>query len=267
MRRAAGSLAAGLAAVTLAAGAWEVVPTGDGGPRVAASPVSTRAPRFPDTRSPVPPASEAASAPAAAPTSPAGGRVPALLVPGWFNGADAMEPLRDRLLAAGWEPEDVVAFGFDDPVASNRVHARELARAVVELKERTGAPRVDVVAHSMGGLALRYYLWNGGDEDVRRAVFLATPHRGTVSAFLAWGGGAEEMRPGSPFLVAITRAPVLPPGVEALTVRTPLDLHVLPAESATLPGVPDVEVCCPTHEGMLDDDETFEAVRRFLDGG
>ena len=266
MRRAAGALAAGLAAVTVAAGVWDVVSTEDGGARVAVSAVSSRLSRSPEPRPASPPA-ETVPAPAAVPGSAMAERVPVLLVPGWFNGAEEMEPLRDRLVAAGWGPEDVVAFGFDDPLGSNREHARELARAVVELKERSGAPRVDVVAHSMGGLALRYFLWNGGDEDVRRAVFLATPHRGTVSAFLAWGGGAEEMRPGSPFLVAITRAPVLPPGVEALTVRTPLDLHVLPAESATLPGVPDVEVCCPTHEGMLDDDETFEAVRRFLDEG
>lgn len=193
-------------------------------------------------------------------------RVPVLLLPGWFNEREAMVPLRDRLVDAGWDSAAVLALGFDDPVGSNREHAREIARAVLGLREATGAARVDVVAHSMGGLALRYYLWNGGAHHVRRAVFLATPHRGTMTSFLAWGDGAEEMRPGSPFLVSITRAPVLPPEVRALTVRTPLDLHVVPAESATLPGVPDAEVCCPTHEGMLDDDETFETVRRFLDG-
>lgn len=213
------------------------------------------------------PASPMATGPGTARPSAARASVPVLLVPGWFNEADAMEPLRRRFLAAGRDSAAVVALGFEDPVGSNRAHAREIARAVLALQERTGAARVDVVAHSMGGLAVRYYLWNGGAEDVRRVVFLATPQRGTLTSFLAWGDGAEEMRPGSPFLVSITRAPILPPEVTALTVRTPLDLHVLPPESATLPGVPDVEVCCPTHEGMLDDDETFEAVRRFLDGG
>lgn len=225
----------------------------------------------PSTKALVAFAAVALAAPLAREVSPAApcpaARAPVLLVPGWFNEGKSMEPLRRRLLASGWAEQCVVALGFEDPVGSNRAHARELARAVVALKERTGARRVDVVAHSMGGLALRYYLWNGGAEHVRRAVFLATPHRGTMSAFLAWGEGAEEMRPGSAFLVSITRAPVLPPRLRALTVRTPLDLHVLPAESARLPGVADVEVCCPTHEGMLDDDETFEAVRRFLEGG
>ncbi|MBW3534042.1 MAG: alpha/beta fold hydrolase [Gemmatimonadetes bacterium] len=214
----------------------------------------------------LPPAMRAWVASDGEPSRPSG-PVPVVLLPGWFNRGEDMEPLRARFLESGWDSASVVALDFEDPVGSNRTHARELARAVLDLQERTGAPRVDVVAHSMGGLALRYYLWNGGAAAVRRVVFMATPHRGTVTSFLAWGEGAAEMRPGSAFLVGITRAPLLPPAVEALTVRTPLDLHVLPPESATLPGIPDVEVCCPTHEGMLDDDETFQAVRGFLGEG
>ncbi len=189
---------------------------------------------------------------------------PVLLVPGWLEDAAAVAPLRRRLLAAGWDSAAVLAVDFADPVGSNESHARAIAEAVDTLRARTGAARVDVVAHSMGGLALRYYLWNGGASAVRRAVFLATPQRGTVAAYLAWGKGAEEMEPGSPFLLGITRAPSLPEGVEGLTVHTPLDLHVIPPGSATLPGVPDLEVCCPTHDGMLDDDDTFDAIRGFL---
>jgi hypothetical protein len=54
--------------------------------------------------------------------------------------------------------------------------------------------------------------------------------------------------------------------VRAITIRTPLDLHVLPAENATLPGLPNLTVCCPSHAGLLDDDETFELIERFLKG-
>ena len=190
--------------------------------------------------------------------------VPVLLVPGWGDREEHLAELRARFTAAAWDDEHVLALSFEDPVGSNRDHAREIAEAVLRLKARTGAEEVDVVAHSMGGLATRYYLLNGGAVHVRKAVFLATPHRGTISAHFAWGEGAREMEPQSPFLLGLLRAQPIPDGVRAITIRTPLDLHVVPPESATLPGVPGLEVCCPTHAGLLEDEATFELIERFL---
>jgi hypothetical protein len=73
------------------------------------------------------------------------------------------------------------------------------------------------------------------------------------------------MLPESDFLEALNEGPALPPGVDALTIRTPVDTHIFPAESATLPGVPDRTVCCPTHAGMLHDEEVFQMVSDFLE--
>ena len=153
---------------------------------------------------------------------------------------------------------------FEDPEGSNLRHAEELALVVARLTKRMDVARVDIVAHSMGGLAVRRYLLDGGASSVRKVVFLATPHRGTLAAKVAWGDGAREMEPGSRFLLDLIRAQPVPAEVRAITIRTPMDLHILPGESATLPGVPDVEVCCPAHTGLLDDDETFRAIQRFL---
>jgi hypothetical protein len=72
------------------------------------------------------------------------------------------------------------------------------------------------------------------------------------------------MMPNSLFLEALNAQPALPAGVEAMTVRTQIDTHVVPGESATLPGVPDHVVCCPTHPGMLENEEVFLIVRDFL---
>lgn len=193
----------------------------------------------------------------------AGPRLPVLLVPGWGDGPGNLEPLRRRFLEAGWSPDRVEVVDFEDPVGSNRAHAREIAAAVVEVLRRTGADRVDVVAHSMGGLGLRYHLL-GGDSRVRRVVFLGTPHRGTVTAFLAWGEGGREMEPGSDFLLHLNGELFPLRDVSVLTVRTPIDLRILPNESAVLPGAVNREICCPTHEGLLDDEETFDVMRRFL---
>lgn len=203
------------------------------------------------------------------PPRPGGpGDVPVLLVPGWFDTARVLAPLRIRLIAAGWPDGHVRAITFDDPTGSNGRHAGEIARAVDSLLARTGARRVDIVAHSMGGLATREYLRKlGGAERVRRVVLLATPNEGTYTAYLAFGGGRDEMIPGSAFLDSLNAGPAVPPGVEAITVRTALDTRVLPPESARLRGVRDVEVCCPTHEGLLRDMEVFRIVRRFLSEG
>jgi len=192
--------------------------------------------------------------------------VPVLLVPGWFDTADDVAVLGGRLRAAGWPADHVVAVTFTHPTGSNRDHAREIARAVDSLLARTGSERVDVIAHSMGGLATRLYL-REHPGTVRRVVFLATPHRGTWAAYFAFGEGRAEMLPGSDFLRELNSGLPVPPGVEAFTVRTLLETHILPGESATLPGVPGWTVCCDTHWSLKRDPAVFEVVRSFLRHG
>lgn len=211
-----------------------------------------------------------ATAPSAATTPvapmPGPGDVPVLLVPGWLDTGRDLAAMRIRLLGAGWPGEYVETITFAEPTGSNREHAEELARAIDDLLTVTGADSVDIVAHSMGGLATRWYLRTQDEAPVRRVVFIGSPHRGTLSAHLAWGGGREEMMPGSPFLDSLNARKPVPDGVEAITIRTVVDTHVVPGESASLPGIPDHELCCPTHAGLMRDDEVFRIVLEFLEG-
>jgi len=190
---------------------------------------------------------------------------PVLLVPGWLRGSRELTPLAERLRRDGWPEDWILALDFEDPVGSNLEHAREIERAIAELQALTGMRRVDVIAHSMGGLALWALLQQKGDVlPIRRVVFLGSPLQGTLTAYLAWGKGGEEMRPGSEFLKNLEAGPNPNEWVEALTIRTPLDLHVVPSEGGTLPGVGDRVVCCPTHQGLQDHEETFRLARDFL---
>lgn len=202
---------------------------------------------------------------ARAPAAPSLARadVPILLVPGWFDTARELAALRIRLLAAGWARVETLT--FEEPTGSNRAHAEEIDSAVAEIVAETGVEEVDIVAHSMGGLATRWYLKTHLGAPVRRAVFIASPHRGTLSAHLAWGEGRDEMMPESAFLDSLNSGPALPIGLEAITIRTPIDTRVVPGESATLPGVEDHSVCCPTHQGLLRDDQVFRIVLDFLE--
>lgn len=103
-------------------------------------------------------------APAAAPvpaTAPA--HNPIVFVHGWRGSAAAWQPMMQSFINAGWSPDQLFAISLSDPnsgaVGINIKHAAEI-RDYIEatVLPRTGASRVDIIAHSMGGLSMMYYL-------------------------------------------------------------------------------------------------------------
>ncbi|MEZ4629705.1 MAG: alpha/beta fold hydrolase [Deinococcales bacterium] len=72
---------------------------------------------------------------------------------------------------------------------------------IAEVKVLTGAPQVDIVAHSMGGLISRYYIAKlMGDVDVAQLIMLGTPNGGSNCAQLPTSLGlmlpaSLELRP------------------------------------------------------------------------
>ena len=192
-------------------------------------------------------------------------RRPVVLVPGWMGRALDMMALKERLVRDGWPEAIVFPLEFTDPVGSNVDHADELDLALQSILEETGALQVDVVAHSMGGLAVWVLLQEtSGLVPIKRVVFLATPFQGTVTAHLAWGAGGPEMIPESSFLRGLAGGGWPQRWVDALTIRTPLDLTVLPAFGTDMLGLGDRLICCPTHQGLLDHEETYAIIRDFL---
>lgn len=82
------------------------------------------------------------------------------------------------------------------PAASVAARAKKLAAAIEKLPHE----RVDLIAHSMGGLDARYALAKLGlDRKVRSLVTIGTPHRGTAIADLllkspiGWGHNLLRM--------------------------------------------------------------------------
>lgn len=188
-----------------------------------------------------------------------------LLVPGWSDSARRLRHLARFLREQGWPDTHVQALGFRRTFGSNVEHAHELAHAVESLAAASGEARIAVVAHSMGGLALRWYLTElHGGERVHTAVFMATPHRGTWAAWLGLGAGAREMRPGSTFLTRLN-ATSLPDSIRTHCFRTPLDTRIFPPASALLDGASVRVIRAPTHPGMLRSRRVFRAVVEVLD--
>lgn len=188
---------------------------------------------------------------------------PVLLVPGWSDTARVLRPCRDYLVSCGWPVDSVRSVTFGDRYGSNLEHAAEIAVAAEELSAATAAPKIAVIAHSMGGLALRKYLTDGGDARVHTAIFAGTPHRGTWLAWLAWGRGGAEMRPGSAFLQQLNATPV-PPAVRTICLRSPIDTRIVPGDSAWLDGASCHTVRTPTHPRMLRHRPTLHLIRDLL---
>ncbi len=75
-------------------------------------------------------------------------------------------------------------------------YAPLVQRAVEHLCQRAGAPKLVIVAHSMGGLVARAWMRRHGAARVARLVTLGTPHHGTCLASFGVGRNAAQMRRG-----------------------------------------------------------------------
>lgn len=71
----------------------------------------------------------------------------------------------------------------------NNITAQLLKEKIQEVKEKSGKDKVDIVAHSMGGLVARAYI-QGDDyqNDIDQVIFLGTPHLGSVESYPRWSG-------------------------------------------------------------------------------
>lgn len=99
----------------------------------------------------------------------------------------------------------VFAVTFANKHGDSYIWAAHAARAVERIKEITGAEKVDTLGHSKGGFTLRllvsniYKDRNPFKKDIRKAIFVAAPHRGIDYSFrhplINWGLAEEDDNP------------------------------------------------------------------------
>lgn len=127
-------------------------------------------------------------------------RHPILFVHGWNSSGAIWGTMISRFKADGWTDAQLASWSYNTS-QSNATTAKQIASKVDSILAATGASRVDVITHSMGGLSSRYYLKNlGGDAKVDAWVSLGGPNHGTTSAYGCLQTACLEMRPGSTFL-------------------------------------------------------------------
>ncbi|HBR71961.1 MAG TPA: hypothetical protein DEA27_04160, partial [Candidatus Moranbacteria bacterium] len=97
--------------------------------------------------------------------------------------------LYEEFVDSGYVPEkDLFKFPYEWR-DSNIENAKLLEKKIEEIKTQTKWPKVDVVAHSMGGLLTREYVEsNYYGNDIDQLVTLGTPHNGAPEAYLKWEG-------------------------------------------------------------------------------
>ena len=159
---------------------------------------------------------------------------PLLLVHGYNCSRGVWWLLRRQLEAAG---HTVATVSLAPPYTNIGKLVPQLAQRIENVCQATGADRVVLVAHSMGGLVCRSFLARHGSDRVERLITIASPHSGSELARIGIGKNAREMEPGSLWLKDLTQAG-LP--VPAVAIRTPHDNFVMPQDNQRLPGAIDV---------------------------
>jgi triacylglycerol lipase len=170
---------------------------------------------------------------------------PVLLVPGYGGDRDALTVLAGRIRATG-RPAEVLTLpgdGTGDLGVQAEVLQAAAARALAG-----GAPSVDVVGYSAGGVVVRLWVARHGGNAARRVVTLGAPLHGTQIAAVgaALGTGVcplacQQLVPASPLLAEAAGSP-MPPGLRWLSLWTADDQTVTPPDSARLAGATNVEL-------------------------
>jgi triacylglycerol lipase len=177
---------------------------------------------------------------------------PVLLVPGYGGRVESLDPLAAALRTAGRDVRVVPRLG--DGTGDLDAEAEHLAEVADQTLAGTGAPSVDVIGYSAGGVVVR--LWvrdHGGDGQARRVLTLGSPHHGTSQAALGreLAGGCptacEQLVPDSDLLRRLNAGDETPDGPLWATIRSRGDQVVTPVDSAALDGAVNILVqdVCP----------------------
>jgi pimeloyl-ACP methyl ester carboxylesterase len=193
------------------------------------------------------------------------GRRAVLLVHGFVCNRGFWNPWMPRLRAAG-VPH--VAITMEPVFGDIEGYAPQIETAVQRLEAATGLPPV-IVAHSMGGLAVRAWLAAGPGRDARvhRVITMGSPHRGTWLARFGLTPNARQMRQDP----CAWRDALEGCEPEARFTRftcfySHCDNVVFPASTSTLPGADNRHLPGSAHVHLMHQPEVFSEVLAWAAG-
>lgn len=189
------------------------------------------------------------------------GKRPVLFVHGFFCNRGLWNPWLSQLQADG---TPYVALNLEPVFGSIDDYIGLIEQGVTALHSCTGRAPV-IVAHSMGGLAVRRW-WSevGDDARVHHAITIGTPHRGTWLAKLAMSRNAQQMQQASAWLAQLQAQE--PPGRASrfTCFYSHCDNIVFPPATATLPGADNRHLPGQPHVHMADRPEPWTELQHWL---
>ncbi len=124
--------------------------------------------------------------------------LPVLLIHGHMEDAAVWNKWVDLLKKDGIPAYPITFKQSDDECGSAAEHAKELSNIIGQIKKETGQNKMNIVAHSKGGLDARVYLANN-TKDVANLVMIGTPNAGSPLAESCEVGtpAVYDLRPGA----------------------------------------------------------------------
>jgi len=178
-----------------------------------------------------------------------------ILVDGFQGSFWDLDLLRNRL-AGGVAPTHIWRYN------NTGFLSLEKAGAALVSELRTFHHPFDLVGVSMGGLVVREAMRQAPNLPLRKAVFLNSPHAGTIIAYLLPLRACREMRPGSVFLRRLNASAWNYP---TMVTWCPGDLMVVPGVSARWAKATVAMPCrVPAHAWPLVSPAIQRAVVEFL---
>lgn len=162
-------------------------------------------------------------------------RIPVLLVHGYLCNQRVWDVMTRSLRRAG---HPVMALNLEPLFASIDSYAPRIEQAVMELCRQTGAEKVALIGHSMGGLAIRAWMRAYGSNHVARVITLGTPHVGTQIARHTRTTNGKQMAWQSAWLQALAASETAATRSLMRIGLTPQDNIVYPQREQALEGVP-----------------------------
>ncbi len=201
-----------------------------------------------------------------APAAVASTSTPVVFVHGYTGSASNWTTAMAVFRAAGWSSSNLFAYEYNS-YGDNVQNARGLASYVNTVKSRTGASKVAIVNHSMGGLVSQYYLKVlGGNANVSHLASIAGANHGTTAAaacliFVT----CRQMYPGSAFIAQISAGDETPGATSYATWYSPCDGVIIPYTSTILRnGANNHLVACQNHIGFLTDTGVLSQIAAFV---
>lgn len=182
-----------------------------------------------------------------------------LLVHGFVCNRGLWNPWLGRLQQQG---VPFCAVNLEPPWASIDDYANTIDMAIRRLHAATGQP-VLLVAHSMGGLAIRAWLRRSGADDlVQHVITIGSPHQGTWLARFAFTRNGQQMQRKSPWLEALAATETTACRAKFTCFFSHCDNIVFPASTASLPGANNVHLSGCAHVHMARNEVIFQELWR-----